>query len=251
MPGPEPRGDRRIPRPADVSVQASGWMDSAAKRCLDVALASLALVLLAPLLLVVAAILRFTGEREVFYRQTRIGTGGEPFHILKFATMLKDSPNLPGGDITGHRDPRVLPVGRILRRTKINELPQLLNVVAGDMSLIGPRPLTPRIYDRFPDAYKEAIRPLRPGLSGIGSIVFRDEERLLAGSENRESLYMSVIQPYKAELEIWYACHRSVWLDVKLIVLTLLAVAGWSRNPARFLPSLPPPPPDLRESMNE
>ena len=223
--------------------------DSAAKRTLDVLLAGVAILVLSPLLLVVTVILRLTGEREVFYRQQRVGRGGGTFDVLKFATMLKHSPTLPGGDITKGDDPRVLPVGRFLRKTKLNELPQLWNVIAGDMSLIGPRPLTPRIYDRFPAAYKTAIRPLRPGLSGLGSVFFRDEEALLGDIQDRESRYVEVIQPYKADLEIWYACHRNLWIDLKLIFLTLLAVAVPSLDSTHFFRDLPLPPPSLREAM--
>ena len=149
------------------------------KRVFDVVAAGTALLVLSPLLLPIAALLRATGEGEVFYRQERVGRGGKRFRIYKFATMLKDSPNLTGGDITIDRDPRILPCGRFLRKTKINELPQLLNVIAGDMSIIGPRPLTPRVAALFPAQYWEDIAELRPGLSGTGSIVFRNEEVLL------------------------------------------------------------------------
>lgn len=221
----------------------------AAKRTLDIFLSGMAIIILGPLLLLIAVILRFTGEREIFYRQERVGRGGETFPLLKFATMLKDSPNLPGGDITTGNDPRVLPVGRFLRKTKLNELPQLWNVLHGDMALIGPRPLTPRIYDRFPDNYKTAIRPLRPGLSGLGSVYFRNEEALLADASDRQRFYVEVIQPYKAELEIWYARHRSMWIDLKLVFLTLLAVAVPSLNPTRFFRNLPPSPANLRKVM--
>ena len=216
-------------------------VDRGEKRALDVILASAAVLALSPLLLLVAAILRVTGEGEVFYGQERIGRGGVPFRILKFATMLKDSPNLPGGDITGRRDPRVLPVGRVLRKTKLNELPQLLNVIAGDMSLIGPRPLTRRLYDGFPAAYQEAVRSLRPGLSGIGSIVFRDEEMLFTGTEDRERIYVELIQPHKAELEQWYADNRNLWIDLKLIALTVAAIVHPTLDAARFFPGLPRP----------
>lgn len=224
--------------------------DRAVKRTLDVILSGVAIFILCPLLLLIAVILRFTGEREIFYWQERVGRGGETFPLLKFATMLKDSPSLPGGDITTGNDPRVLPVGRFLRKTKLNELPQLWNVLRGDMALIGPRPLTPRIYDRFPDEYKAAIRPLRPGLSGLGSVFFRDEEALLADAADREGFYVEVIQPYKADLEIWYARHRNMWMDLKLILLTLLTVARPSLNPGRFFPDLAPPSADRRKVMS-
>src|SRR3979490_3384469 len=174
------------------------------KRAFDVVVSGTALLVLSPLLLPIAAILLATGEGEVFYRQERVGRGGKCFRIYKFATMLKDSPNLSGGDITVDRDPRILPCGRFLLKTKINELPQLLNVIAGDMSIIGPRPLTPRVAALFPAHYWENISELRPGLSGAGSIVFRNEELLLSTAASRERVYCDVIVPYKMALENWY-----------------------------------------------
>lgn len=212
------------------------------KRLIDIVAAALALLLLSPLLLPVAIALRLTGEHEVLYRQQRIGRHGRPFWILKFATMLKDSAALPGGDITVRDDPRVLPLGRLLRRTKINELPQLINVLRGDMSLIGYRPLTVRVAEMFPAEHWRALAHLRPGLSGVGSIVFRDEERLLNEATDREAVYRQVIAPYKAALERWYAQHVGLWTDVKLIAFTLIAVVWPTFDITRALPDLPPPP---------
>ena len=159
--------------------------------------------------------------------------------------MLKNSPNLPGGDISTRDDPRILPFGRFLRSTKINELPQLLNIIAGDMSIIGPRPFTPGIAALFTPEHHAAVGHLRPGLSGVGSIVFRDEERLLAGLPDRMSVYRSTIVPYKAMIERWYAAHQTVTLDLKLIGLTLLAVVAPSIPADRYLPDLPAPSADL------
>ncbi len=215
------------------------------KRSLDVILASIALLLFSPLLLPIAIALRLSAEGEVFYRQQRIGRGGKPFGILKFATMLKDSPNLPGGDISSRHDPRILPLGHFLRSTKINELPQLLNIVAGDMSIIGARPLTPRIAAMFDEAHWQALAHLRPGLSGIGSVVFRDEERLLEGHSDRQAVYRTTIVPHKAALERWYATHRNLGVDLKLIALTALAVLRPGVDAARWFEDLPPVPADL------
>jgi len=205
------------------------------KRTLDVVAAAAALLVLSPLLLPIAALLRATGEGEVFYRQERVGRGGKRFRIYKFATMLKDSPNLMGGDITIDRDPRILPCGRFLRKTKINELPQLLNVLAGDMSIIGPRPLTPRVAALFPAHYWEEIAELRPGLSGAGSIVFRNEEYLLSRAGNREKVYAELVVPYKMALENWYRRNQSFALDLKLIALTVLAMLDRDLDVSRFL----------------
>lgn len=213
-----------------------------AKRLLDILLSGAAIVVLCPLLIPVTIALRLSGEGEIFFRQQRVGRDGKQFGILKFATMLKDSPNMAGGDITVGSDPRILPFGRFMRKTKINELPQLYNVLLGDMSLIGPRPLTRRVAALFPPDHWEAIAGLRPGLSGIGSIVFRDEESLIARASNRDQVYRDAIVPYKSALERWYARHVSVGLDIKLIVLTILAVAIKDFQVDAYLSDLPSKP---------
>ncbi len=215
-------------------------------RALDVLLSGIALLCLLPFLLVIALVLRCSGEGEVLYRQERVGVGGKLFGLLKFATMLKDSPNLGSGLITLQNDPRVLPVGRFLRRTKWNEVPQLYNVLRGDMSLIGPRPQAPAHFDVFPAHVKAELVTVRPGLSGIGSIVFRDEETLLSQpGRNPERYYAEVIAPYKGELELWFIRRRSLGLYLTLIALTLWAIVLPRGVPYRaLLPDLPAPPPD-------
>lgn len=209
------------------------------KRIFDVFVSGVALVLLSPLLVLAMIVLRLTGEGEMFYRQDRVGRYREHFHIIKFATMMKESPNLTGGDITVRDDPRVLPVGKLLRKTKINELPQLWNVFTGDMSLIGPRPLTPRVYEPFPEEYKKAVATVRPGLSGIGSVVFRDEEKLLENAEDRERVYNETITPYKAVLENWYVENQGFWLDIKLMLLTVGVVLSPLLEAEDYLDGLP------------
>ena len=150
------------------------------QRFFDVFFSGLAIVVLAPLMLPIMLILRLTGEGEIFYRQARVGQDGRHFGLLKFATMLKESPNIGPGEITLKDDPRVLPFGKFLRKTKLNELPQLINIFRGDMSVIGPRPQTRRCFDAFPPEAQREIVQVRPGLSGVGSIVFRGEEELYA-----------------------------------------------------------------------
>jgi lipopolysaccharide/colanic/teichoic acid biosynthesis glycosyltransferase len=215
------------------------------KRSLDLVFASIALLFLSPLLLPTAIILRLTGEGEIFYRQQRIGRGGKRFGVLKFATMLKNSVNMPGGDISSRGDPRILPLGHFLRRTKINELPQLLNIVMGDMSMIGPRPLTPGIAAMFDVEHWQALAHLRPGLSGIGSVVFRDEEWLLEGHADRQEVYRATIVPHKAALERWYAAHQTLGVDLKLMVVTVIAVFRPGLDVTQWFPDLPQPSPDL------
>ena len=203
-------------------------------RIFDIVLSLIALIMLCPLLLPIALILRFTGEREVFYVQERIGLNERPFGLLKFATMLKNSPHIGTGTITVRNDPRVLPVGRILRKTKINELPQLLNVLIGDMSVIGPRPLTENHFAHYPPELRKIIGSVRPGLSGVGSIVFRDEERLLSDKEDPKNYYRVEIAPHKGLLEGWFVENRSVWLYLKCIFLTLWVVVFSSSNAASW-----------------
>ncbi|MGE5293724.1 MAG: sugar transferase [Solirubrobacterales bacterium] len=195
------------------------------KRALDILLSVLALVILSPLLIVVAVILRCTGEGHVFYWQPRVGHQGRVFHLCKFVTMVKDSPNLPGGVLTAKNDPRILPFGRILRAAKINEIPQFWNVLRGDMSLIGPRPQVPAHFEIFPEHVKREIIKVRPGLSGIGSVVFRNEEFILAVcNTDQKDFYANDIAPYKGELEVWYVQHRSMAIDLLLILLTVHVV---------------------------
>jgi lipopolysaccharide/colanic/teichoic acid biosynthesis glycosyltransferase len=216
------------------------------KRLFDILASGMALLLLSPLLLPVIIILRLTGEGEIFYGQQRIGRNAREFSILKFATMLKNSPAMVGGDITVGNDPRILPFGRFLRSSKINELPQLINVLRGDMSLIGPRPLTRRVADMFPAGHWESIGTLRPGLSGVGSIIFRGEEALLEAASDRNEAYRSIIAPYKSALEFWYLRNQSFLLDLKLTMLTVAVVVLPGIDPARFLPGLPAEPENLR-----
>jgi len=218
------------------------------KRIFDIIFSSVVILILSPFLIPVIIILKFTGERYIFYSQKRMGIGGETFDLLKFATMLKDSPNMAGGDITSGNDPRVLPFGRILRKTKINELPQLFNIFKGDISVVGPRPLTPKNFNYYSDTAKEAISQLRPGLTGIGSIVFRDEESIIANSaKSTVDCYREDISPYKGELEIWYKNNRSFMLDIELIFLTAwVIVFPESRLYEKLFKGLPERPGALR-----
>jgi len=214
------------------------------KRLIDFLVALVALVILAVPLLVIMVALRFTGEGEVFYRQDRIGYRNATFGIWKFATMLKNSPNIGTGSLTVRGDPRVTRVGRVLRATKINEVPQLLNVLTGDMSFVGPRPQMTVDFDIYPQRVRETIYSVRPGVTGIGSIVFRDEERLLSqpGVDPR-AFYEDKIAPYKGALEMWYLEHKSLWTDFRLLVLTVVVVlAPESTIAYRTFPDLPPRP---------
>ena len=220
------------------------------QRTFDILLSAAALVLLSPLLMPIALVLRLSGEGEVFFRQQRVGRDGVHFGLYKFATMLKNSPNIGTGTVTLKDDPRVLPVGRILRKTKINEVPQLLNILRGDMSIVGPRPQTQRCFDAFPATSKSAIMRVRPGLSGVGSIAFRDEEELMHISVSPERLYDDVIMPYKGKLEEWYVEHCGVVTYFKCIFLTAWAIV-YPRSMLlwKVFPGLPPPPPEIAHRL--
>ena len=210
------------------------------QRFFDVLFSGLALVVVAPLLLPIMLILRLTGEGEVFYRQARIGLRGEHFELLKFATMLKDSPNIGSGEITLKEDPRILPFGKFLRKTKLNELPQLINILKGDLSVVGPRPQVPNTFAQYPEAAKQDIGEVRPGLSGVGSIVFRDEERYLDAQQDPHAFYRDVIIPYKAELEQWYVRNQSLRVYFEVILLTVWVILfSSSRMPWRVWKDLP------------
>jgi len=213
-------------------------------RAIDFSLALIALLVLSPLLLAIMLILRFTGEGEVFYSQNRVGRDGKEFPLLKFATMLKESPNLPGGYLTRHNDPRILPFGKFLRKTKLNELPQLINVLKGEMSIVGPRPQARPHFELYSPEIQKEISKVPPGLTGVGSIIFRSEDAILAKYPDRvEEIYRDVIAPYKGELELWFVRNRSLKLYFILILLTAWVVfVPATRLPDRLLKGLPPSP---------
>lgn len=191
------------------------------KRTFDIIFSILAILLLSPLFFLLFLLLRFTGEGYVFYYQKRIGYRNRPFQIIKFATMLKDSPNIGSGLITLRKDPRITPMGGFLRKSKLNELPQIFNVLLGDMSFVGPRPLVDKTFEPYSDYIKENIYTVKPGITGIGSLVFRDEEKLMSECKiDPKVFYDTVISPYKGELEMWYIKHQSFRVDVLILFLT-------------------------------
>lgn len=221
------------------------------QRILDIFLSCLALIGLSPILLPVIILLKFTGEGEVFFTQKRVGKNGKLFNLLKFATMLKDSPNIGAGTVTLKDDSRVLPLGKILRKTKINELPQLLNILRGDMSVVGPRPQTPRCFDVFPIDYQNEIKKVRPGLSGLGPIVFRGEENILSENESSLDFYDTVIAPYKGQVESFYVNSHNIYAYFKIIFATIWVVLfPNSKIVWKLFPKLPTPPKSLASLLN-
>jgi lipopolysaccharide/colanic/teichoic acid biosynthesis glycosyltransferase len=174
--------------------------------------------------------LKLTGEGYVWYKQERIGFRNKPFLIWKFATMLKNSPNMSGGILTTKKDPRITPMGGFLRNSKINELPQLINIFKGDMSIVGPRPVMQVSFNVYPEDVQKVIYSVRPGLTGIGSIIFRDEEELITAVKNRNEdiwdFYSKKIYPFKGKLEHWYQSNESLLTDMKIIIITALVIVN-------------------------
>lgn len=216
-------------------------------RFVDIFFSGLAIIILLPFLLPIIIFLKLTGEHDIFYRQTRIGFGGREFGLLKFATMLRDSPNLPGGLFTEKNDPRMLPLGNFLRKSKINELPQLINILVGDMSIVGYRPTVPKHFAAYPDDAKTILSESKPGLTGIGSIVFRNEEEILQAVPDKGSFHRDIINPYKASLECWYVTHAGFRNYLKVILITAWVILA-PENQAwrRWFRGLPPVPADLQ-----
>jgi len=216
-------------------------------RLFDVLFSALAILILIPFMIPVMIILKLTGEHYIFYRQLRVGKGGKDFEILKFATMLKDSPNMQGGVLTRKGDPRILPFGKFLRKTKINELPQFWNILVGEMSFVGPRPQARPHYELYSPEVRARLDQALPGLTGIGSIVFRDEENLLTripGDWDRS--HDTLIAPYKGQLEMWYSENKSILNYFLLMFLTLWVVINPSSSTYRSLfKDLPRPPKEL------
>tara|TARA_B110000003_G_C16410086_1_gene441884 strand:- start:69 stop:734 length:666 start_codon:yes stop_codon:yes gene_type:complete len=192
------------------------------KRLLDVIVSLFSLIILLPVFIPIMIILRLSSEGEIFYFQERFGIYNSKFQIWKFATMLKNSMNIGTGSITLKNDPRVTKIGSFLRKTKINELPQIINILKGDISLVGPRPLVAKTFNAYSNEVQSKIYNVKPGLTGIGSIIFRDEESIISCIKNEDphDFYKRIIAPYKGEIELWYQVNRTFFLDFQLIFLT-------------------------------
>jgi lipopolysaccharide/colanic/teichoic acid biosynthesis glycosyltransferase len=193
-----------------------------AKRLFDVVLATVGLVACAPILVVAGALVRLTSPGPMLFRQERIGRGFRPFTIYKFRTMVADAPRR-GAAITCGDDPRITRVGRLLRATKVDELPQLFNVLRGDMSFVGPRPEVRRYVEMFADDYRE-ILAVRPGITDLASILYRDEAAILGRAADPQAEYVGRILPHKIRLAKEYRHRSSLLFDVGVILQTILAV---------------------------
>lgn len=193
------------------------------KRLFDWVMSTLGLLLLAPALLLIALLVKLDSPGPVFFRQERVGRHGKPFHIHKFRTM-RHEPAGQGLQITVGADNRITRAGGFLRSTKLDELAQLIDVWVGDMSLVGPRPEVPRYVAHYPAGLREKILSVRPGITDIASIEYRDESHVLARAADPEYAYIHEVMPHKLALAASYVDQASVWTDIKLIVRTILAI---------------------------
>ncbi len=212
----------------------SGWR-RVLKRSFDLAAAALALILLSPLFLVIGAAIKLHDRGPIFYRGERVGVGGKRFRILKFRTMVSNAERL-GGSSTPLDDPRVTPIGRMLRAVKLDELPQLLNVLTGDMSLVGPRPQVAWAVALYSEAERELLS-VRPGITDYASLRFRNEAEILRGSRDPDRDYLEKIAPEKLKLGLLYVRDGSFLTDVRILVATGVALLGGDPN---WLLGLPP-----------
>ena len=220
-------------------------------RFFDIFFSFIALIILSPILILIILILKFSGEGEIFFFQERIGLYGNTFNLIKFATMLKNSPQIGSKTITIKDDPRILPIGKLLRKSKINELPQLLNILFGDMSIIGPRPLTKQTFSSYDLKTQIIIKNVKPGLSGVGSLIFHHEEDILIDPQNSLHFYDKIISPYKGNLEKWFVDNNGLLIYFQIIFLTIWVILFSNTKLVWILfKDLPPPPKELSEKLN-
>ena len=212
-------------------------------------LSLIAIIFFLPFLLILAILLKLTGEGRILYFQERVGYKSKPFYLIKFATMVENSPSIGSKELTLPDDPRVLPFGKVLRKTKLNELPQLFNVLKGELSLIGPRPQTKYYFNCFSKDDAELITSIRPGLSGIGSVFFRNEEELFCDQSDSKFFDEKIIMPYKGQLERWYAENLSLGKYFKLITITIyVVIVNGKLDLFKIFQNLPYPPKELRNT---
>ncbi len=214
-----PPQELRLPAIPPTLPPAIPPTDHLARRSLDTGIALLILIVLSGLLLLVAVLVSCTSHGPLFYKQKRVGRGGKLFEIWKFRTMRPGS-DRSGPSVTSADDDRITPVGRFLRNWKLDELPQLWNVVRGDMGLVGPRPQVPRFVDCFDPSLRSIVLHVRPGITGPTALHFRHEESLLANKDDREGFYIEQILPVKLEMDVEYVQNRTLRSDLRILTQT-------------------------------
>lgn len=222
------------------------------KRFFDVVLSAIVLLLLLPIFIPLIFLLKLTGEGEVFYFQERIGKNKESFYVWKFATMLKDSLSMGSKTVTLKGDLRITPIGHFLRKSKINELPQVINVLIGNMSIVGYRPLIPPSFKKYTEEVQNIISKRKPGVTGIGSIIFRNESEVVEIGSQKENIhplefYRKYVYPYKGAVEVWYQANISFVTDILIILLTAWQIVFPHSNLLyKVFKTLPKRPKELR-----
>ncbi len=223
---------------------------------MDLLFAIIGLIIIFPILLIIIIILKLSDEGEVFYFQERMGYKNKPFLIYKFASMLKNSASIGNKTVTVRNDPRITKFGKILRITKLNELPQIINVIKGEMSLVGPRPLLISSFKKYNFEVQNLIYATKPGITGIGSLVFRDEELLVSkykdSGKDPLEYYKLYIYPYKGALELWYFNNRSFIIDLKILFLTFWSLLFKDSNLVfKYIRGIPKKPSFLYDKSNK
>jgi lipopolysaccharide/colanic/teichoic acid biosynthesis glycosyltransferase len=195
---------------------------SPAKRAFDLFWSAMGLIALSPVFLIIALWIKLHDGGPVFFRQERVGLNGKPFRIWKFRTMVVNAERL-GAQLTVGRDPRITPIGHFLRKTKLDELPQLINVLVGEMSLVGPRPEVPRYVALYTPEQRQVLS-LKPGITDLASVKYRDESTVLGHAEDPERCYVETVMPEKLRINLEYAAQASVWTDFRVILLTVFSL---------------------------
>jgi len=202
------------------------------KRCFDFVLSLMGLIALLPVFIAVAWVVKKDGG-PVFYRQQRVGKHGTLFNIYKFRSMVIDA-DKTGAKVTASHDPRITRIGSLLRKTKIDELPQLFNVLTGDISLVGPRPEVPYYVSKWPDACRKIILSVKPGITDYATLYYNNEQAVLAKAGDPKKAYLKEVMPHKLRMYEQYVKDQNFWLDIRIILATLLKMVGID-NYARFL----------------
>lgn len=216
-------------------------------RITDIIISLLSLIILSPFFILIILILKNTGEKEIFFSQTRVGKHKKKIKLIKFATMIKNSPYIYSKNITVYNDKRILPFGKILRKYKINELPQLLNILNGDLSLVGPRPLTEDNFNKYNIKNQLIITKFKPGLTGVGTIFFSKEEEIkISDPIKKVKFYKNKISPFKEKLEIWYSKNYNFKNYILIILLTFILIFFRKNFLYKVYKDLPKIPNDLK-----
>lgn len=209
-----------IPEAKPTACRTACPLSEAVRRCLDIVIALVVLVLLSPLMILLAILVKLSSPGPALFRQERVGLNGKPFTLLKFRSMR---PAVGGPEVTAGGDARITSVGRFMRKWKLDELPQFINVLRGDMTLVGPRPEVPR-YVAYYTAEQRQVLSVRPGITGKTQLEYRNEEQLLAGRDNTEQYYISEVMPAKLRLDLEYLRSRSIMGDLWILLRTVFAV---------------------------